>query len=440
MFSSVAGPKSGGDPWASLDGRLNAPSGSPQFPTLLNGYPTSTPPNYRVRWPSIGTQPPWYVAGVDYYVGCPNITLNVVSIFTGVISGGVLTVSAMQSGTLPLIVGTVVKNTGGVVLGTINSFGTGLGGNGTYNVTGSDVPSQTMVTIPDGCDYATVNSSNFCQVVTAGTTINGWDFGQGIGWQADVQSNNITITNCKFKVLSTAPTPIQCETTSGITITYCTFDGNNGVNANDGIGSLVRLTASSNILIKYCYFLNGYSDGVDFGTGTVGFTFQYNLMYDFGMGADKLGHPDYIQCGFDSCTKYLCTFNTFYQDVAPPQFGCQGTGIGATAGLGVINCAPQFNYNTGIALPACLSNESTGGGITYCVDIATASIASGNGYDVSRNYFDPRGFKGAGAPTNTNCVQFDVAPSASGGNKLWLPNTNMNDGTNLVLNGLHLGN
>jgi hypothetical protein len=47
----------GSDPWASLDGRLNAPVGAPQYPTLLNGYLA---------------RPPWKVAGVDYRVGYPS--------------------------------------------------------------------------------------------------------------------------------------------------------------------------------------------------------------------------------------------------------------------------------------------------------------------------------------------------------------------------------
>lgn len=42
------------DEWAELDGRLNAPTGTPQFADLLDGV------NFR---------PPWQVAGVDYRVG-----------------------------------------------------------------------------------------------------------------------------------------------------------------------------------------------------------------------------------------------------------------------------------------------------------------------------------------------------------------------------------
>ena len=48
------------DVWAALDGRLNAPTGSPQYPNLLDGY---------------ATRPPWYVAGVDYAVGPDSTTV-----------------------------------------------------------------------------------------------------------------------------------------------------------------------------------------------------------------------------------------------------------------------------------------------------------------------------------------------------------------------------
>jgi hypothetical protein len=72
----VAGPKIlNVDPWIQLDGRLNAPSGvSPQHPTILNGYPTASPPNVRKLWPNtIQAQPPFHVAGVDYGVGANSL-------------------------------------------------------------------------------------------------------------------------------------------------------------------------------------------------------------------------------------------------------------------------------------------------------------------------------------------------------------------------------
>jgi hypothetical protein len=58
-FSAVAD-VTGTDPWAALDGRLNAPAGPPQQPALLNG---------------LAKRPPWKVAGVDYAVGYPSGTV-----------------------------------------------------------------------------------------------------------------------------------------------------------------------------------------------------------------------------------------------------------------------------------------------------------------------------------------------------------------------------
>jgi hypothetical protein len=72
---AVNGPS---DIWMYLDGRLNAPAGTAQYPNLLDRYVPSGSPR-RIR-PIGGSylvsdvdrrQPPWMVAGVDYFVGCP---------------------------------------------------------------------------------------------------------------------------------------------------------------------------------------------------------------------------------------------------------------------------------------------------------------------------------------------------------------------------------
>lgn len=55
-----------------------------------------------------------------------------VAVFTGVQALAVLTVSAISAGSLG--VGSVVKNAAGAIIGTVESLGTGTGGNGTYNL------------------------------------------------------------------------------------------------------------------------------------------------------------------------------------------------------------------------------------------------------------------------------------------------------------------
>lgn len=54
MTFKLTSQSSGALPYAAVDGSLNAPSGTPQFPTVLNGY---------------AARPPWKVAGIDYRVG-----------------------------------------------------------------------------------------------------------------------------------------------------------------------------------------------------------------------------------------------------------------------------------------------------------------------------------------------------------------------------------
>lgn len=158
-----------GDPWASLDGRLNAPSGAPQYPALLNGYPTATPPNARVRWPSSGAQPPWMVAGVDYAVGIP--------------SGTVLTdwQAISQAG--------VSVNT----------------------TTGAITISGTSVTL-DSIDF-TLHGGSFISNST--------------------NNSSLTITNSKFGALPAAQSyNIHIQTTNAnLTITNCIFNGGNGASA-----------------------------------------------------------------------------------------------------------------------------------------------------------------------------------------------------------------
>lgn len=67
QFSGAATSQAPVDPWAAIDGRLNAPiiSTGPQFPNALNGYGPGGVRNYN----STTYQPPWYVAGVDYPTG-----------------------------------------------------------------------------------------------------------------------------------------------------------------------------------------------------------------------------------------------------------------------------------------------------------------------------------------------------------------------------------
>ena len=114
--------------------------------------------NYRdvngVDWPKETFSRNWYSnAYADGGISGNTITLSTPWVgcsFTGSISGTVLTISAVASGTLPR--GTYIKGTG-VTAGTrIESYGTGTGTTGTYNLNISQTVSSRAMTsyIPSG--------------------------------------------------------------------------------------------------------------------------------------------------------------------------------------------------------------------------------------------------------------------------------------------------
>jgi hypothetical protein len=82
-------------------------------------------------------------AGADLYSNMGTTGPMSGGTFTGSISSGVLTVSALAYGALE--VGQTIYSTAGAVLGVISSFGSGTGGTGTYNLTnGVTTASSTM--------------------------------------------------------------------------------------------------------------------------------------------------------------------------------------------------------------------------------------------------------------------------------------------------------
>src|ERR1700676_2131275 len=152
-----------------IDGSENAPAGTAQYPTLLNGYGSGG-----IRSKSNGSQPPWNVAGVDYACGIPS--------------------------------GTSLSDPNGLSISGVTVNKCVANGGATSNSIGN---------------YLAVTGNN--------VVISGYDFSLHGGWQIDVTGNNCTIENCKFKAQSTAQTPILFDTTAiGGTLQYCEIDGNNG--------------------------------------------------------------------------------------------------------------------------------------------------------------------------------------------------------------------
>lgn len=228
------------DPWISLDGRLNAPAGSPQYPSLFNTYvPSGTAQGRYYLGQGGGRQPPWHVAGVDYAVGLSNPNATFLD-------------------------------------PTVNTLPNGA----TYNAAGR---------------YIRVNNDN--------TTFTNWDFsapgldGQGVSLYTG-GANNTVVQNCKFYrgpnlIAANNQFVIQCPSGS-ITVQYCYI--NDGGLASVGTSTVVsppffgsqgtNSSSSSSFQIYYCwvqYIICGHPWEI-----SIPVTDKYNL-YD-GMGYAPWAH------------------------------------------------------------------------------------------------------------------------------------------------------
>lgn len=272
----------GGDPWALLDGRANAPSGTPQFPTLLNGYPTASPPGARVRWPASGTQPPWMVAGVDYAVGIPS--------------------------------GTLLKDPASIPL-------TGV----TFN-TSTHVASVTGANV-------TLDSYDF-------SLEGGWQV------SLSATASNTTIKNCKFKFGTNAAASgffpmIGSVSGSGAwTIEYCEFDGSS-VSIDAHSFPAIDDNADGTKLFQYCDVHDLPTDALDFNNSTVITQVQFNLFHN--LGTDASAHPDTVQ--WVNCTVSagsFFNFNTVMQDQGIAAAGLQAIQLTAK-GSGAVGYTVENN-------------------------------------------------------------------------------------------------
>lgn len=244
------------DPWTSLDGRLNAPSGTAQYPSLLNGYPVASPPNARIRWPTLsGTQSPWMVAGVDYAVGPP--------------SG--------QTYTDPSV--SPPANT---------SF---LNGVLTVNA-----------------DNVTINGYDFTL------------YNSGVGVRLVCSHNNLTITNCKMNGAGTQNVggvfAIIDFTGTALTITNTTIDGQSNGSANEGQSTLISCGASNviSITLKYNWFKNYCQHIIEINNSCDTLVYQYNLIDDTAISPGA--HMNWLQWNNSpstTCNNGTVTFNTTRQ-------------------------------------------------------------------------------------------------------------------------------
>ena len=360
------------DPWANLDGRAGAPSGTAQYPNLLNSYPSTSPPNARVRWPNSGTQSPWEVAGVDYAVG--------------VDSGVSLTDWASIS-----------------IAGVTVNHGSETGASNSVTVTGT------------------------------GITINGFDFTLHGGALLDYTGgDNLVVSNCKFGLTqvanptnSTPACSLQIENGGAIIVTKCQFVGGNiNTQFNANATESATSTTGKARTITYCWFNQCGTQAIGpGGTGASPWTIQFNLFDNCGTGSTDLSAHDDIILNNPSSTQgnIVFNFNTIRQTQAQTGgAGSQGVCFNQTSGPAKVNGFIQFENNTGVFTSSAAIIQFLGYDLTCTNGVIT----------VSQNYFDPTGLQSTVGLGNGHLT---VAQSSggpySGTLNAVLNNINMLDGT-----------
>ena len=273
------------------------------------------------------TRPPWNVAGVDYLVGVPT--------------------------------GQVLKNPASLITSPLP--GTSYNGQfgNTLIVTGSNV------------------------------VIDGYDFSLGGGWQIDIEGgSNTTIQNNRFRVQTSAQVPVYFVGGGGTNVVqYNTFDGNNGACPSDGRSGMINMVSNQTGTFKvwYNFMENACADFIDPGGNITGLDLRYNFIRNGGMSNTGDRHPDFVQLGSGNLG-LVYKFNTFIQDVWPPQGGIQGASFGTEATGGTIRSVDATN-NVTLSPPS-----ATPEGMKWAFFMAGAQSTGPGPYTFTNNYTDPRSF------------------------------------------------
>lgn len=302
------------DPYAAIDGSLNAPAGPAQYPnffTSATGGPQNVNSNntnapYAVR-------PAWKVSGIDFAVGIPNtITLidpvNVLATGTG--PGGPASNTLSTSGSTAS--GSVLpfSSTIGVLVGMTVS-GTNIPGNTTVK---SKTP--TTVTISNNISGTVSNAATITfggitvgELASSGAfqlyatvdnmVFDSLDLTRGGGWQlyAD-NANNPVVQNC----LGGMPGGIGLQEVlmflgqgngfpgQGLTVRNCVIDG---TNSND----CIDCSRGGTHVIEYNWLKNGNAQLLIAGSwGRLGtsYTIKYNIFENTGTTQSAGNHCDII--------------------------------------------------------------------------------------------------------------------------------------------------
>jgi len=263
---------------AAADGSTAAPTGTANFPTILNSYGGGGSRNKGLIG---GTQyqPPWNVAGVDYRVG----------INTGV------TLKNATTDTLP-----------------------------------SGVTRSIDTTTFPGYEAANwlVSGNN--------VVVDGWDFtnaGTGHNWAVKVTGNNCTIKNCKFILSAVIPPAypsgslgiITFDTCTGGTIEYCEITGSGPYEYAPRAVLIFSAGGTWNIRYNYIKLIAFSTFTIGASTNNTGmnyagsFYLRYNLIENVAQSGYKDAHGDHmsmlaLSSGNWSKFDNLCVeYNTLYQ-------------------------------------------------------------------------------------------------------------------------------
>lgn len=335
---------SGGGGSSYADGYSGAPSGTIQYPSILNNYPSASPPGVRQRTGgSIAsavasgiTQPPWYVAGVDYYVG----------VDSGVTLSNALTVA--NAGTIP---GFSYSST-----------------QGRYLLDAPDGSGGVLPIVLENLDFSIVDSGIY------GAT--------DMALAAYSLPASAIIRNCKFGL-----TTIQYNYACPITVTKCTSLGDPTgahIATNDAFLWPGSTLTGGTLEFTYNYLINSHGQVMSV-SNCAGTTYKYNLIVD--SGTNPGAHVNYVQFNGPGPNNNVdIQFNTFYQHV----MSAGGEGVQLIDANTVPGDAQTFNspilrYNTYVWIPS---------GATPCLTYPlhhTNVAAQFNTPTIDSNYYDPSG-------------------------------------------------
>jgi hypothetical protein len=447
-----------GDPWTALDGRNGAPAGG-TIPnsTLLNTYNTGFGGGVNGRYRAVNgsyqvtdsgrRQPPWMVAGVDYYVG--------------ITPGTVLQDPSTFNFTVPPYNSNVTYS--GNILKIKNA--------GTLTLDGFDFSLHNGIIVSlIGTGNITISNSNFLNGSSTGTQTALIDWMQNT--PTDPQfTGNFTLLNCKIDqaaqtMTASNQTQLILRTgyvgaSSSFTMKYCAI--------YNAIGQSFAMGANSNLLqYNYLEGLNWtssahgewstfYSNNAANTIALQEFSYNcFNTLKTFGgggtaclyassgapdgavMGTHQVDHNTFVILPFEytasiaSGTPATMTISANTSNQTPGINNVGGVGVASGTRTTSVNTSPPLgNYNINInqSVP---SRTMASPCINTCVEYAYETI---NTIILDSNFCDTTGCNGA-PEASWNGTSWSSGPlfvDAGGGGTRPSPtkttNINMNDGS-----------